>query len=421
MRIIVYPHQMSIGGSQLNAIELAGAVRDRGHDVTIFAAESGALDQTVERLGLPLIIAPQHKRRPSAQIARALREICRSNGVDVVHGYEWPPCLEGFYGPMLLDGVTVGCTVMSMSVAPFIPSVVPLVVGTEQIGAAARVSRSGSVNVIPPPVDTVSNHPNVDGGPFRTAYDLGDRPTVVLVSRLAVALKLESIERAIAAATLLGAETGMRLVIVGDGPARDRLGRAALAANLRTGESTVILAGELADPRPAYAAADIVLGMGGSALRAMAFEKPVVVLGELGFARLLTSDSASTFLWQGFYGLGDGDTDPEILAQLLKGLLADPQRRAELGRFARTFVESKFNLVTAGERQIALYEEWIRERPHRARVHREALRSGLQLFAHKVRQRLKRRRGDQAAEDFNAIDQIQKSAKLAEATARQMR
>jgi glycosyltransferase involved in cell wall biosynthesis len=243
----------------------------------------------------------------------------------------------------------------------------------------------------------------------------------VLVSRLAVALKLESIERAIAAATLLGAETGMRLVIVGDGPARDRLGRAALAANLRTGESTVILAGELADPRPAYAAADIVLGMGGSALRAMAFEKPVVVLGELGFARLLTSDSASTFLWQGFYGLGDGDTDPEILAQLLKGLLADPQRRAELGRFARTFVESKFNLVTAGERQIALYEEWIRERPHRARVHREALRSGLQLFAHKVRQRLKRRRGDQAAEDFNAIDQIQKSAKLAEATARQMR
>src|SRR5205807_398251 len=37
MRIIVYPHAMEIGGSQLNAIQLAGAVRDRGHEVVVVA------------------------------------------------------------------------------------------------------------------------------------------------------------------------------------------------------------------------------------------------------------------------------------------------------------------------------------------------------------------------------------------------
>ena len=34
MKVLVYPHTMEIGGSQLNAIEIAAAVRDRGHDVT---------------------------------------------------------------------------------------------------------------------------------------------------------------------------------------------------------------------------------------------------------------------------------------------------------------------------------------------------------------------------------------------------
>ena len=70
MRIVVYPHLMTVGGSQLNAIELAAAVRDRGHEVTVFAAEAGPLGETVERLGLPLVLAPRHKKRPSIPIAR---------------------------------------------------------------------------------------------------------------------------------------------------------------------------------------------------------------------------------------------------------------------------------------------------------------------------------------------------------------
>jgi glycosyltransferase involved in cell wall biosynthesis len=413
MRIVVYPHILSIGGSQLNAIELAAAVRDRGHDVSVFAAETGSLSTTIRSLGLPLVIAPRHKVRPSALIANALRELCRREHIDVVHGYEWPPCLEGFYGPLLFDRVTVGCTVMSMSVAPFIPPSIPLIVGTEQIAAAARIGRRGAVHVIEPPVDTDSNHPRIDGRSFRARYGLGDRPTIVLVSRLAVALKLEGLERAIAAAALVAEETGLRLVIVGDGPARDQLARAAADVNRRTGETTVTLTGELDDPRPAYAAADIVLGMGGSALRAMAFAKPVVVLGELGFAELLTADSAPVFLWQGFYGLGGGDRRPEPLAQLLRRLLMDRKRLTEIGAFSREFVESRFSLKVAAERQERLYGEWIVARATRSQLMREASRTAVQLLAYKLRNRFQRWRGRQTTEDFNAVKEIARTATLA--------
>jgi hypothetical protein len=40
MNIVVYPNAMSIGGSQLNAIELAAAVRKHGHNVTSLRARS---------------------------------------------------------------------------------------------------------------------------------------------------------------------------------------------------------------------------------------------------------------------------------------------------------------------------------------------------------------------------------------------
>ncbi len=414
MRIVVYPHLMTVGGSQLNAIELAAAVRDRGHEVTVFAAEAGPLSETVERLGLPLVIAPRHTKRPSIPIARALRELCGRERIDIVHGYEWPPCLEGFYGPLLCDGVTVGCTVMSMSVAPFIPSSVPLIVGTEQIAAAARTSRTAPVRVIEPPVDTESNHPAIDGSAFRARYGLGDGPTIVLVSRLAVALKLEGIERAMRAMAFLAPDTGAQLVVVGDGPAREQLARVAAEVNAATGAATVTMTGELSDPRPAYAAADVLLGMGGSALRAMAFAKPVVVLGELGFAGVFSPDTVDVFLWQGFYGLGDGDQRAEPFADLLRPLVVDPELRADLGAYARQFVESRCSLVAAGERQEALYREWLTVHPRRGILVAEGVGTAAQVVFGKVRQRLDRWRGREASEDFNTVTEIAKTAALAE-------
>jgi glycosyltransferase involved in cell wall biosynthesis len=413
MRIVVYPHVLTIGGSQLNAIELAAAVRDRGHHVTVFAAKNGALATVIADFRLPLVLAPPHHRRPSPVIAGALRDLCLKERIDIVHTYEWPPCLEAFYGPLLFDGVRTGCTVMSMSVAPFIPPSVPLVVGTQQIAAATGRGRRGAVSVIEPPVDVVSNHPAFDGSSFRREYGLGENPVVVVVSRLAEALKLEGLERAVAAAELLAPETGVRLVIVGDGPARSRLEEAAATVNEKTGRPTVTLTGELPDPRAAYAAADVVLGMGGSALRAMAFAKPVVVLGEMGFAKTLTAESAEIFLWQGFYGLGDGDLRPATLAAEIAPLLRDAAYRRQLGRFARSFVESRFSLRQSAEAQERLYSEWIAEPLGRLRAGLEAAAAGRILLGHKILGKWRKWRGRRASEDFNSVDQIAKVANSA--------
>ena len=89
---------------------------------------------------------------------------------------------------------------MSMSVAPFIPRSVDLVVGTEQIANAERRKGRARVTVVEPPVDLRRNHKGVvrDLVDIRARFGIaGDRLIVVCVSRLAHQLKLEGLLTAI--------------------------------------------------------------------------------------------------------------------------------------------------------------------------------------------------------------------------------
>ncbi|MBL7502416.1 glycosyltransferase family 4 protein [Frankia sp. CNm7] len=410
MRIVVYPHHLGMGGSQLNAIELAAAVRDLDHEVTVFG-QPGELCGLIDSLGLPFVESPRLRERPTPSVMSALCRLARDRVVDLVHGYEWPPILEAAYGPGLRLGTATHATVMSMSVAPFLPRHVPLVVGTEQIRRAALADRGPAgapVDLIEPPVDT---HANAPGAPTPDAVDgfratAGLRPRdlhVVVVGRLADELKLEGLLTAIDVVGRLARQlpTPMRLVIVGDGPARARVEERAAAAGAGLETPPVVLTGALLDPRPAYETADIMLGMGGSALRALAFAKPLVVQGEAGFWETLTPDSTQRFLEHGWYGLGDGAaTGAARLESALRPLLADADARARLGRYGRELVEARFSLTRAARTQVGLYQRALRD--PRPRDLLALARGAGGVARYQAARRYRRMRGTAAVDDFNS-------------------
>src|SRR5690606_32800814 len=109
---------------------------------------------------------------------------------------------------------------------------------------------------------------------------------------------------AIDAVGVLAQTSTVHLLIVGGGEAEDHLRRRAAVVERGCGRRVVHFAGEQLDPRRYYAAADVVLGMGSSALRAMAIGRPVVVQGERGFALTCEPATIATFLRQGFWGVG---------------------------------------------------------------------------------------------------------------------
>jgi len=401
LRILVYPHTMEVGGSQLNAIELAAAVRDLGHQVAV-AAEPGPLVETVDALGLDRFEIPASRRRPSPTMIRMLTRIVSEGGYDVVHGYEWPPAVESFLGPHRAGRRAAVATVMSAEVAPFIPVTMPLVVGTDELARSVRSRGYRDVTLIEPPVDVLANSPSFAPGRFRADHGLDGHFLVVVVCRLVRELKLEGLLTACdAVANLVAAGTDARLAIVGDGPERWLVEERAGAANARCGTRAVVLTGQLADPRPAYAAADAVLGMGGSALRGMAFGKPLIVQGELGFWRPCTPDTVGSFLTGGWYGLGDGSDGTPGLERSLRELIDDPALRARLGDFARRLVVGRFGLTAAAQRQLDVYRRAVAG--SRARVGRESARCVVRVGGYKLRRRLDRLHGRAATDDFNSL------------------
>jgi len=408
LRIALYPHTMEFGGSQLNAIQLAGAMRDRGHEMTIIS-EPGPLVAHVNALGLDHIEVPAGRRRPDARVARALSAICRERRIDIVHGHEWPPILEAVAGPGL-NGVAVVGTVMSMSVAPFIPRGVPLTVGTELIRQSALAAGHRHVDLLEPPVDTDTDAPSVDGTVFR--HDHGfrqDETLVAMVCRLVRDLKLEGLLAACDAVAELGrAGAPVRLAIVGDGLARAEVVRRAESINASVGRNLIVLTGELADPRPAYAAADIIIGQGGSALRGIAFGKPLIVVGENGFSELLTPEICPTFLRQGWYGLGPGTrgSGASAICDALAILSDSSEFRSELGVFGRKLAEERFSLRHAAEVLERTYALAMMQRHTLGARLFDAGRSAARLMAYKLDRKYKRWLGTAPTDDSNSRGQI---------------
>jgi len=405
MKLIVYPHAMEIGGSQLNAIELGAAVQRLGHEV-LLVCENGPLVATAETLGLERCAIPDQRRRPSLPVMRLLLDLVRRRGIQLVHGYEWPPILDGWLGPQLRAGVPVVGTVMSSAVAPFVPRTIPLVVGTDELRKRCVAEGREPVRLLEPPVDVEANAPDVDGAPFRRSLGIASETVLlVVVCRLVRELKLEGLLTACHVVGQLVREgADVRLAIVGDGAAREQVEQAAARANAEAGVRAVHLTGELQDPRPAYAAADVVLGMGGSALRGMAFAKPLVVQGERGFWRRCDEQSVSLFLDGGWYGLGDGGDGAARLRAELGPLLAEPARRLQLGRFARKLVEERFSLAHAARVQLEVYEQALAAARHPAPT--ELARTLFGLGVYKVDRRWQRWRGTASADDFNALQEM---------------
>lgn len=404
MKILVYPHDLGIGGSQLNAIEIGHEVSRLGHEVIVYGSP-GPLTSRIAQLGLEFVESPDPGRRPTPELVRDLAGLIDTRGIDIAHGYEWPPGLECYLACKGHRKARAVTTVMSMAVAPFLPRCMPLVVGTEQIAEVERSRGRRRVSVIEPPVDIDANRPGAATGlrAFREQWGLDDRPTIVCVTRLARQLKLEGLLTAIDAVEALHLDVAARLVIVGDGEARSEVEQRANEVNRKLGYHAVVLIGELSDPRPAYELADVCIGMGGSALRSMAFGKPLIVQGEGGFFRLLTPESLPRFMWTGWYGHGNEGGNPvRDLQHVLFELLEDPNRRHQLGQFGRTTIEERFSLASAAEKQLDVYESVLRRRPRAQETALADIASTARFARYHADKRKKRILGLRVADDFNA-------------------
>jgi len=191
-----------------------------------------------------------------------------------------------------------------------------------------------------------------DGAAIRRRHGLGDGPVVLSVSRL-VRRKGQDVLLA-AWPRVLARFPDARLLIVGDGPMRRRLGEAAGAFG-----GSVVVAGPVPEAELAahYAAAQVFAlpcrddrrglqteGLGLSTLEASAAGLPVVV-GRSGGSPASLLDSETGLLV---------DPRPGPVAAALLELLADPGRARRLGAAGQRWVRERWGWEAAAERLVAV-------------------------------------------------------------------
>lgn len=149
-----------------------------------------------------------------------------------------------------------------------------------------------------------------------------------------------------------------RLVLVGDGPDRDRLRAAA--------PGSVLFAGAVADASPWYQAADLVVlpsrweGMALAPLEAMACGRPVVVTDVDGARESLPPSFAAPCVVP--------PEDPRALAEAVGELLLDPALRASLGDRGRRHVLSLHDVRHTARAVADVYHDLLGTRPAATRT-----------------------------------------------------
>lgn len=357
MNVLVTLNSLILGGCQLNAVDLAIAAEPHGVRSVIVGfrstlPESGPsmLDAADER-GVQLTILDTVTQTTSAP---ALARLADDHAIDVVHGYGGWDLRAPFQGPCRWGRRPLVQTVYEMYVPSQVYPHQPLIVGTGYLVDEQR-DRPGSVDLISPPVDLVADSPDHDATEFLTTFELEpSRCRVVIVSRLDEAMKELGIRQAIEAMALVDREH-VDLVIVGTGDAEARLKSAGAQVNQKLGRRAVTFCGSMHDPRGAYAAADVVIGMGSSAARALAFGKPLIVCGEQGWYRTFTRET-SPLLYRNSFWSDQTEPDPvEQLAQHIRALVDDPETRRDLGEYGREFAVDHFGLDAMAERLVGVY------------------------------------------------------------------
>ncbi|GEP47150.1 glycosyltransferase family 4 protein [Microbacterium saccharophilum] len=379
MRVLVHLNSLELGGTQLNAVDFAVAARAHGvESILVGAQDTLASSPNLLDYAAPAgveveVYEPAVGMRGHAAQLAALAERLR---VDLIHVYGmWGAARAVFWGPARFGRIPWVQTVYEMSVTPVVLRHMPLMVGTGYL-LDEQADRPGGTVLISPPVDLDRDSPAAAGlTDLRQEARLGAGPLIGIVSRLDSNMKAFSIGVAIDAMAGLG-ETGATLFIVGGGDAAEELQARARRVNDILGRDGVRLLGPMSDPRPAYAAADIMLGMGGSAARSLAFGKPLVVQGEAGWSQRFEPASADA-LARSSYWSPDRVADPVgDLEAAIRVLLADPARRAELGTFGRQFASSRFGLPAMTERLCTFYRaalqsygpaEWLADVPREGR------------------------------------------------------
>lgn len=349
-----------VGGYERAAARISSALVERGCAVEVVTERRETGWPAEDRVGgvavhrLPVAFRPGlHSATASASLAAWLLPNLRRFDVLHAHTYSMPTAVA--IAAARVRGVPVVLKLPSMGgggIAALLAGRARGAVRALHRGVAACLAPSSAVrdeavrfgippervHLLPNGIDTDAFRP-VDAAARASHRDgpgVGEGPLVVCVARLRPEKGIFNLLRAWE--RVAADHPAARLAYVGDGPDRAAL---EAAAGRSSAADTITLAGFVADPRPWYAAADLLVvpsdyeGLSNTLLEGMSAGLPVVatrisgtedVFGEADVGEMVEPE------------------DSGALAAAIGRMLGDPARRAACGAAARGLAVRRYSL-----------------------------------------------------------------------------
>lgn len=200
---------------------------------------------------------------------------------------------------------------------------------------------------------------------LRSKYNIDpEAPIVLRVARLGPAYEKSVVQTARAVERLSARGKKVTFLYIGYPtllPSEERLRRIFAEINENIGRPVAVWARDESREAVRYTPmADVVVGTGRAAFEAMLAERPVIVVGNRGFAGVVDEDSIDDIAWYNFSGRNQRhnlseEESVDLISKAIEELLDDDQRRVALGEFSRSYVERYLDVRTTVDALEELY------------------------------------------------------------------
>ena len=369
VRVVFCTDNLDIGGTELNAVRTAERLDPQRFKLSVVAFRAdGVLRERYERAGIPVAALPMPNLYGTTAMAQGMKLAAqlRREQVDIVHCHD---IYANIFGSLWATAARAPAVLVSRrwwhSARPRKLTVANrlayrladrVLVNSQAVRRSVESDEgvpANKITVVPNFVEAAAFDVPSDVARLKADLGAGESagPVIGIIARLAPVKDHATLLHAVR--HLLGEWPALRVIIVGDGPERARLGR--LAADLGI-DPAVRFAGERPNRPNLHHAFDVSVlcslseGFPNSVIEAMAAARPVVATAVGGTPDAVVDAQSGLLVPAG---------DPRALAGALARLLRDPDLRTRLGAEARRRALADYGEFAVLARLEKLYDNLV--------------------------------------------------------------